>query len=97
MDQLSFEHEVLSRSSEEHNEVNRTEWRKLLWPIRNVKTFSIDNGLFDELSRCLQSEDGELVLGLLPKLQELTFSQYMTITMMHLLRSSMLARTQIAL
>ena len=76
MDQLALEHEVHSRSSEEHNEVDRTEWRKLLWPIRNVKTFSIDNGLFDELSRCLQSEDGELVLGLLPKLQELTFSQY---------------------
>ena len=62
VDQLALEHEAYSRSSEEHNEVDRTEWRKLFWPFRNMKTFSIDNGLVDELSCCLQSEDGKLTL-----------------------------------
>jgi hypothetical protein len=60
--------------SEEHNEVDRTEWRKLLRSFRNVKTLRIGNGLVEELSRCLRLEDGELPLGVLPELQELTYS-----------------------
>ena len=71
---LAFKHEEHSRSSEEHNEVDRTEWRKLLRPFRNVKTLWISNGLVDQLSRCLGLEDGELPLELLPELQELTYS-----------------------
>jgi hypothetical protein len=39
----------------------------------NMKTLRIDKGLVEELHRCLQSEDGELPLGLLPELQELTY------------------------
>ena len=76
VEHLTLELEVHSRSSEEHNEVDRTnsEWRKLLRPFRNVKTFHIGNGLVEQLSRCLESKDGELPLELLPELQELTYS-----------------------
>ena len=74
VDHLTFKHEVHSRSSEEHNEVDRTEWRKLLRPFRNVKTLWIDNGLIEDLSRCLQLEDGELPSEILPELQRLTYS-----------------------
>ena len=56
-----------------HNEVNRTEWRKLLGPFRNAKTLRIQDGLVRELSRCLSLEDGEHPLELLPELQELTY------------------------
>jgi hypothetical protein len=59
---------------EEHNEVNRTEWRKLLSSFSNVKTFHIGYELVEELSLCLRLDDGELPLELLPELQELTYS-----------------------
>ena len=71
---LALGHEEHSRSSEEHNEVDRTEWRKLLGPFRNVKTLWIDNGLVGQLSRCLESEDGEPPTEPLPELQELKYS-----------------------
>ena len=74
VEHLSLGHEEHSRSSEEHNEVDRTEWRKLLRPFRNVKTLWIDNGLVEQLTRCLELEDGELPLELLPELQKLTYS-----------------------
>ena len=76
VEHLSLGHEEHSRSSEEHNEVDRTEWRKLLRPFRNVKTLWIDNGLVEQLTRCLEleDEDGELPLELLPELQKLTYS-----------------------
>ena len=76
VEHLTFEHnsEVYSRSSEERNEVDRTEWRKLLRPFRNAKTLWIDNGLVEQLSCSLDLEDGELPLELLPELQELTYS-----------------------
>ena len=75
VEHLTLEHEVHSLSSEEHNEVDRTEWRKLLRSFRNVKTLWIGNGLVEQLSRCLELEDGELPLELLPELQELTYSR----------------------
>ena len=56
------------------SEVERTEWRRLLRPFNNVKTLRIKNGLVDDLSRCLQLEDGELPLEVLPELQELAYS-----------------------
>jgi hypothetical protein len=70
---LTLEHEVPSRSTEEHNEADPIEWRRLLGSFSNVKNLRIDNGLVEELSRCLQSEDGELPSELLPELQELTY------------------------
>ena len=74
VEHLTFEHGVHSQSSEAHNEVDRTEWRKLLRPFRNVKTLRIGNGLVEQLSRSLNLEDGEPPLELLPELQELTYS-----------------------
>jgi hypothetical protein len=73
VEHLALEHEVHYLSSKEHNEVDRTEWRKLLRPFRNVKTLLISNGLVEQVSRCLELEDGELPLELLPELQELTY------------------------
>jgi hypothetical protein len=73
VEHLTLAHKAHSRSSEEHNEVDRTEWRKLLRSFSNVKTLRIEDGLVQELSRCLPSEDGEHPLELLPELQELKY------------------------
>jgi hypothetical protein len=73
VENLNLVHNVHSRSSEEHNEVDRTEWRRLLRPFSNVKALSIANALVMDLSRCLQLEDGELPLEVLPELQTLTY------------------------
>ena len=74
VEHLTFEHEDYSGSLEEHIQAERTEWRRLLRPFWNVKTLRIDDGLVEDLSRCLRLEDGELPLELLPELQELTYS-----------------------
>jgi hypothetical protein len=74
VEHLTLTHEVHSQSSEEHNEVDRTEWRKLLRSFSNVKTLHIDDGLVRELSRFLPLEDREHPLELLPELQGLTYS-----------------------
>ncbi len=73
VEHLTLMHEDHSQSSEEHNEVDRTEWRKLLGSFSNVKTLQIKDGLVRELSRCLRLEDGEHPLELLPELQELIY------------------------
>jgi hypothetical protein len=74
VEHLTLSYEAHSQSSEEHNEVDRAEWRKLLRSFTNVKTLRIDNGLVKELSRCLRLEDEEDLLELLPELQKLTYS-----------------------
>ena len=74
VERLTLGHEVHSQSSEEHNEVDRAEWRKLLRSFTNVKTLHIEGGLVGKLSRCLLLEDGEHPLEVLPELQELTYS-----------------------
>jgi hypothetical protein len=74
VEHLTLVHEVHTQSSKEHNDVDRTEWHKLFKPFSNVKTLFIDAGLVEELSHCLQLEDGEGPLELLPELQELTYS-----------------------
>ena len=73
VEHLALEHDVHSQSSEEHNEADRTKWRQLLGSFRNVKALLISEGLVEELSRCLELDDGELPLELLPELQELTY------------------------
>jgi hypothetical protein len=75
VEHLTLVHEIHKQSSVEHNDVDRTEWHKLLKPFSNVKTLYIDDGLVKDLSRCLQSEEGEDPLELLPELQELTYSE----------------------
>jgi hypothetical protein len=70
---LNFQHYVHSQSSEEHNVVDRTECRKLLSLFGDVESLHIPSELVEELSRCLELEDGELPLELLPALQRLFY------------------------
>ena len=74
VEHLVLDYMAHSLSSEEHNEIDPTEWHKLLRSFSNVKTFRIIDGLVEELSRCLRPDDGDLPLELLPELQELTYS-----------------------
>ena len=71
---LTLEHKEHNRSPEEHNEVDRSEWRKLLRSFSNVKALRVGDGLVKEVSRILRTEDGEHPLDLLPELQSLTYS-----------------------
>ena len=73
VEHLTLEHGVHGRSSEEHNEADRAEWRKLLSSFSNVKTFHINDGLVEGLPCSLRLGDGEHPLELLPELQELTY------------------------
>jgi hypothetical protein len=73
VERLVLQHRVHNESSEEHNDVDRTEWRKLLRPFSNVKTLRIQDGLVKDISHCLELEDGEPCLELLPELVELEF------------------------
>ena len=74
VEHLTLAHWIHGRSSEEHNEVDRAEWGLLLRPFTSVKSLHVDEGVIKELSRGLRLNDGELPLDLLPKLQELTYS-----------------------
>ena len=58
---------------QEHNDVDRTEWRKILRSFSNVETLYFGDGLVGDLSRCLRLEGGEDPLELLPGLQQLVF------------------------
>ena len=73
VEHLTLRHEVHRQSPEEHNDVDRIEWHKLFQSFSNLKTLRVKDGLVEQLSRCLRSEDGELHLELLPELQELTY------------------------
>jgi hypothetical protein len=75
VEHLTFVYEVHSQSSEEHNVVDRIEWRKILRSFSNAKTLRVAGGLDEEIARCLRSDDGELLLDLLPELHELTYSR----------------------
>ena len=74
VENLTLAQRVHSRSSEEHSEVDRSEWRKLLRSFSNVKTLRVGNGLVKDVSRSLRLENGEDPLELLPELQSLTYS-----------------------
>ena len=71
---MALVHALHTLSSEEHDEVGRTEWRRHCRPFKKVETLGFEDGLVEELSQFLQLEDGELPLELLPALQELTYS-----------------------
>jgi hypothetical protein len=75
VEHLTFEYEINGWLPEEQVEANRVEWHKLLRLFSNVKTLCIDNWrLVEEISRCLQLDDGEHPLEPLPRLQEVTYS-----------------------
>jgi hypothetical protein len=81
VDYLFLKHKAHSQSSEEHNGVNRSELRKLLKSFSNVEILFVEDGLVEEVSRCLREEvthrlqlgEGELPLELLPRLKNLTY------------------------
>jgi hypothetical protein len=73
VERLTLRHKVHGQSSEEHSEVDRIQWRNILRSFSNVKKLRVEDGLVEEISRCLQPEDGELPLELLPELQKLTY------------------------
>ena len=75
VERLLLQLSVHRSSSGEHNVVDRTEWRKLLRPFSNVKTLRIYGGIVKDLSHCLELEDGEFPLELLPELRELEYRQ----------------------
>jgi hypothetical protein len=65
---LNYRNHTLS--SEWHNQVDPTQWRKLLASFRGVETLRVHDGLVGELSRCL-ALDGEPPSEILPKLKSL--------------------------
>jgi hypothetical protein len=67
---LTLDYTDHSLSSEWHNQVDRTQWRRLLGSFGNVKTLRVHNGLVRGLSRSLQL-DGEPPWEVLPELSEL--------------------------
>ncbi|KAH9955757.1 hypothetical protein BGW80DRAFT_292906 [Lactifluus volemus] len=71
VDDLTLSHVVHNRLSELHDEVDRTQWRKLFRPFRNVKKLCVSHSLSGRLSRSLSSENGEMPLELLPNLLDL--------------------------
>jgi hypothetical protein len=74
VEHLTLSGEEHSYSSERHNEVDRTEWLKLLRPFQNVKALHMEYGLLEEISYYLRPEDGGLLSDFFPELQELTYS-----------------------
>jgi hypothetical protein len=77
VEHLTLSYEPHTLSSEEHDEVDRRTWRRILMSFRNVKTLRVEEELEEEIARCLQLENdgGELPMELLPKLHELTYSR----------------------
>ena len=75
LEHLTFSYKARDLSSEEHDEVDRTECRRILRSFSNVETLRIEDGLDEEIARCLRLEDGQLPLDLLPELHELTYSR----------------------
>ena len=68
---LGYEEHDLS--SEQHNEVNHTQWCDLLRPFSGVKVLHVAGGLIRKLSHSLRLGDGQPPLELLPQLQELIY------------------------
>jgi hypothetical protein len=73
VESLSVEHDKHSRSTEEHNEVDRSEWGKLLMSFSNVKTLRVNHGPFEELA--MDSERSFFESLPLPPLPEIRSEQ----------------------
>jgi len=74
VERLSLDYVAYSLSGEEHNNVDRTQWRELLRPFGNVKTLQVAYELVKGISGSLQPGDGEPPIELLPELKELRYS-----------------------
>ena len=76
VEHLTLSYEAHSQPSDEHNEVEHAEWRRIPSSFSNVKILRIEDGPNKEIARCLRLDDGELLpLDLLPELLEFTYSR----------------------
>ena len=71
VEELTIDLDVDGMPSDWKNTLDNTLWRELLSPFIGVKKLHIGSSLTLELSQALESDAGELVLELLPELQEL--------------------------
>ena len=67
---LTLDYRNHTLSSEWHNQVDHTQWRKLLGSFKNVRTLRVHDNLVGEISRCLES-DGKSASEILPELKTL--------------------------
>jgi hypothetical protein len=74
VDEVTLSYVEHNQSSEWHNDISQTQWRELLRPFSNAKTLRVQDELIDQISRSLQSNDGELPLGLLANLKGVEYS-----------------------
>ena len=77
VERLTLEPGVLDIWSPEEDNLgvdSAVEWRQLLSSFNNVKTLRIHQMFVKGVSRCLRLDNGELLLDLLPGLQELIYS-----------------------
>ncbi|KAI0253716.1 hypothetical protein BJV78DRAFT_162163 [Lactifluus subvellereus] len=74
VEKLTLNHLKHNRSSEWHNEVDRTQWRQLLRPFSNLKILHVQSELVGRLAGSLQTDDEEPPLELLPNLKEVGYS-----------------------
>jgi hypothetical protein len=95
VEHLTFVPQVHSRSSEEHNEVDRTEWRKLLKTFSNVKTLLVEDGLVRDSLVVYDWRMERNPRSFYPNCK-ISHTRVATIPMMHSPHSSMLAGTQAA-
>jgi len=74
VEDLTLEYWGYFSSSQQHHEADQSQWLELLMLYSNVKTLRLEDELVWELSRSLQSADGESSMELLPRLERLSYS-----------------------
>jgi hypothetical protein len=74
VEHLSLKYYRPNVSSEWNKEADRTRWREFFGLFGNAKTLSVDGELVEQVSRALQTSEGESSAELLPELQELSYS-----------------------
>ncbi|KAH9973458.1 hypothetical protein BGW80DRAFT_1252046 [Lactifluus volemus] len=73
VEELTLSHVAHDRSSHTHDEVDRTQWRKLFRLFSNVKSLGVPESLSGVLSHSLRSANGEMSPELLPNLLVLQY------------------------
>ena len=81
VEHLTLENRVVHRSAfESYNEVDRTRWHDFFISFGNAKILHVDDGFFKEFFCTFPPEspdDGEFALELLPRLEELTYYEWL--------------------
>ena len=73
VEHLTLQYDRRPISSERDDEADRIQWRELFRTFRVVKELSVEMELVGQISRFLQSDEGESPTELLPELQELSY------------------------